>query len=435
LKEGKLLYVVIDGLGDRPISELGNRTPLEAAETPNLDRLAPKGKLGLMYTVGKGIAPESDVAVVSILGYDPAKFYTGRGPLEAFGANMIVNDGDLALRCNFATVDSTNKILDRRVGRNLTTSEATELGKSINSEIRLETVPSRFEFKCTVGYRAVLVIRKSNGSLSGNITNTDPAYTHIGGFGVAKSKLGAETSEECKPMDATDEANISAKLVNEFVEKTHTLLEYHPTNIKRESSGKLKANAILMRDAGNRLPTLFDINKKYNIDFASLVDMPVEKGIATLAGMATIEIPPPSGNLSRDSQLKASRLLENLQYHDAFYIHIKGPDEPAHDGNFELKKRSIEIVDAEFFGKLRGALDAEEILTCVSADHSTPCKMKSHSDDPVPLLIVGRNILGDGLRKFCERECAKGSLGVLLKGSELMPILVSQLKQKVNSTG
>ena len=426
--------MVIDGLGDRPIPELGNRTPLEAADTPNLDELVPKGKLGLMYTVGKGIAPESDVAVVSILGYDPAKYYTGRGPLEAFGANLIMNDGDLALRCNFATVDGTNKILDRRVGRNLTTSEAAELSKSINSEIRLETVPSRFEFRSTVGYRAVLVIKKNNGSLSGKITNTDAAYAHIGGFGVAKSKLGAETLEECKPMDATNEAKISAKLVNEFVEKTRTLLEYHPVNIKRESSGKLKANAILTRDAGNRLPTLFDINKKYNIDFASLVEMPVEKGIATLAGMATIEIPPPSDNLRRDSQLKASKLLENLQQHDAFYIHIKGPDEPGHDGNFELKKRSIEIIDAEFFGKLGGAVTPEETLMCVTADHSTPCEMKSHSDDAVPLLIAGRNVLGDGLRKFCERECAKGSLGVLSTGSELMPILVSQLEQKANGT-
>ena len=429
LKETKLLYIVIDGLGDLPVPELKNKTPLEAAETPNLNMLAERGQLGLMYTVEKGIAPESDVAVISILGYDPARYYTGRGPLEAYGAGLNLSDGDLALRCNFATIDSDGRIIDRRVGRNLTTPEAAELSKSINSEIRLDTVACGFEFRNTLGHRGVLVIKRTGGALSGNITNTDPAYARMEGFGVAKSELGTETFlEECRPLDGSHEAEISAELVNEFTRKTASLLENHPVNLRRQSSGKLKANAILSRDAGNRLPSLFDINKNYGIDFACLVEMPVEKGIAILAGMSVIEIPPPSGDLKLDSKLKAERLIKNLRYHEGFYVHIKGPDEPAHDGDFTAKKKSIETIDKEFFSRLLETLSLERILVCVTADHSTPCKMKSHSDDPVPVLIAGRGTQSDGLRKFCESECAKGSLGVIPKGSELMPILVSLLR-------
>ena len=428
MRENKLLYIVLDGLGDRPIPEFGGKTPLEVAETPNLDRLAEQGRLGLMYTVSAGIAPESDVAVISILGYDPARFYTGRGPLEAFGSGMKMTKGELALRCNFATVDKNNKILDRRVGRNLSASEAAELSKSINSEISLETVPSNFEFKSTIGHRGVLVIRRIGGTLSGEIGNTDPAYARVKGFGVAESKQDAEAFvNKCEPLDNSYEAQISAGLVNEFTQKTRILLDNHPVNSKREQSGKLKANAILSRDAGDRLPDLFNINKNFDADFACLVEMPVEKGIAVLAGMTTIELPPPSGNLSIDSQLKADELCGNLQYHDCFYVHIKGPDEPAHDGDFELKRKSIETIDRDFFGKIFDVLDLKKTLVCVTADHATPCKMKTHSDDPVPLLIAGRNLQKDGVGRFCEKNCAKGSLGIIPIGSNLMPLLMSML--------
>ncbi len=270
----KLLYIVIDGLGDLPIPELQNRTPLEVAQTPNLDSLAANGKLGLMYTVERGIAPESDVAVMSILGYDPAMYYTGRGPLEAYGAGLRLRDGDLALRCNFATIDSEGRIVDRRVGRNLTILEANELSRSINSEIRLNTVPSEFEFANTIGHRAVLIIKRIGGLLSGNITNTDPAYTRLKGFGAAEPKLGVETYiEECKPMDDSYESKISAELVNEFTKKTISLLNNHPVNLGRRAVGKLEANVILSRDAGSRLPNLFNINQKYSIDFAWLVEI------------------------------------------------------------------------------------------------------------------------------------------------------------------
>lgn len=426
----KLIYVVIDGLGDLPIMELGNRTPLEFAETENMDSLAKKGRLGLMYTVGKGIAPESDVAVISILGYDPYKFHVGRGPLEAYGAGLEMKNGDLALRCNFATLSKDKKIVDRRAGRNLTIEEATELAKAVNQEVRLESHPAKFTFANTLGHRGVLVMRSKVRDLSGNITNTDPAYERVEGFGVAKSEVEL-TLNECMPLEDSEAARISAQLVNEFTEKSHMVLERHDVNVRRAADGKLKANVILSRDAGNQLPEFFSINERYGVRFACLADMTVEGGISRLAGMQLVEIPPPSNDIEADSILRVEKLLSLLESFDCFYIHLKGPDEPGHDGDFERKAHIIVAIDRFFFGKLLSKIDLKETLICVTADHSTPCSLKAHSDDPVPLLIAGLNVEADGLKKFSESECKKGSLGMLQSGTELVPTLMRLLKKRV----
>jgi 2,3-bisphosphoglycerate-independent phosphoglycerate mutase len=423
----KLIYIVIDGMGDLPIKELGNETPLGAANTPNMDNLARTGKTGLMYTVSKGIAPESDVGVISILGYDPFTYETGRGVLEAVGSGLEVKNGDLALRCNFATLGEGKEIIDRRVGRGLTTGEALKLSQSVNEQVTLESYPASFDFKSTIGHRAVLIIRSKTKLLSGKITNTDPAYTKIGGIGVAERNTKM-VLRACKPMDKSDEARVSATLVNEFVQKSHTILDKHEINRNRAANGKLKANIILTRDAGNSLPNFFKINEKYDVRFACLADMPVERGIAKLVGMSLIDLPPPSDDLRSDSLLRVNKLLEILPLYDCVYIHIKNTDEPGHDGNFTLKKQLIEMIDKDFFGELLPKIDLSECLISVTADHSTPCALRTHSDDPVPLLISGDKIHGDGVSKFSEKECLKGSLGVLQKGTQLMPMLMGYLK-------
>ena len=423
----KLIYVVIDGLGDLPVTDLGGKTPLEVAATPNMDSLAKNGKTGLMYTVGKGIAPESDVAVLSILGYDPFKYYTGRGPLEALGWGVAMKDGDLALRCNFATLSPGNKIVDRRAGRDLTTEEAEGLSKAMNEEVKLESHPVDFEFRNTLGHRGVLVIRSRKKPLSSEITNTDPAYTRAEGRGVAQAEVEM-VLRGCSPLDETEEAGISAELVNEFTQKSHVVLDKHEINKKRVAQGKLKANVILTRDAGNLLPQLFSINERHDVRFACLADMPVERGISQLAGMHLVDLPPPSRDLEKDCTLRVKKLLRMLPLHDCFYLHIKGPDEPGHDGKPHLKAQLIAIVDKHFFGNLLPRIRLEDYVICVTSDHSTPCKLKAHSDDPVPLLISGNKIKGDEVQIFSEKECRKGSLGVLACGVQLMPKLIALLK-------
>ena len=425
----KLIYVVIDGMGDLPAKEWGDRTPLEVADTPNMDRLASKAKLGLMYTVGKGIAPESDVAVISILGYDPYKYHVGRGPLEAYGANLDMEDGALALRCNFATLGKQKRIIDRRAGRNLTTEEAAELSKAINREVKLSSYPATFQFKNTLGHRAVLVIKSKRNRLSGKISNTDPAYERIAGLGVAKSTVDM-VLKKCVPLEDTEEAKISAQLVNEFTEKSHEVLDSHDVNKKRVSEGKLKANVILSRDAGDKLPKFFSINERYDVKFACLADMPVERGISRLAGMHLVELPPPSGDIEADMKLRVDKMLNLLDSFDCFYIHLKGPDEPGHDGDFKRKAQAIADIDKHFFGRILPHIDQKKTLICITADHSTPCTLKAHSDDPVPLLITGADVEPDGIKEFSEKLCRTGSLGVLEKGTQLMPMLMKLLKKE-----
>lgn len=425
----KLIFVAIDGMGDLPIKSLGNKTPLEVAETPNLDSLAKTGKTGLMYTVKKGVAPESDVAVISLLGYDPFKYSTGRGVIEAAGAGLKMKDGDLALRCNFATLGEGKNILDRRVARSLTTEEATELSKAVNKGIKLESYPATFEFRNTLGHRAVLLIKSKAKPLSSDITNSDPAYTIVNGLGVAKAEVEM-VLQTCEPTNKTEAAKVSAGLVNEFIEKSHNLWENHPINIKRAAEGKLKANVVLTRDAGHLLPKFFNINEHYHVKFACLADMHAEHGIAQLAGMDASLLPPPSGNLQKDCEVRVKALLEALPKYDCFYIHLKGPDEPGHDGNCTLKTQIISAIDKYFFGPLLKQISLKDNLICVTTDHATPCALKVHSDTPVPVLISGDHV-GDGKAvKFCERECAKGSLGTIERGCELMPKLMKLLKKQ-----
>jgi len=423
----KLIFVAIDGMGDLPIESLGNKTPLEAAETPNLDSLAKKGKTGLMYTVRKGVAPESDVAVISLLGYDPFKYSTGRGVIEAAGVGLKMKDGDLALRCNFATLGQGKTILDRRVARSLSTEEASELTQAVNKEVKLTSYPATFEYKNTLGHRAVLLIRSNADPLSSNITNSDPAYVIIDGIGVAKPDVEM-VLKTCEPTDNTEASKVSAGLVNEFIEKSHILWENHPINEKRAKEGKLKANVVLTRDAGHLLPKFFNINKRYNVNFAALADMHAERGIAQLAGMESSLLPPPTGNLQKDCEVRVKALLEALPKHDCFYIHLKGPDEPGHDGDCKLKTQVISAIDKYFFGPLLNQITLQDNLICVTTDHATPCALKVHSDTPVPVLISGDRFGNSTTVKFCEKECAKGSLGIIRHGCELMPKLMELLK-------
>jgi 2,3-bisphosphoglycerate-independent phosphoglycerate mutase len=421
----KLVYIVIDGMGDRPIKELGGKTPLEVAETPCMDSLAKAGKTGLMYTVGKGIAPESDAAVVSILGYDPFKHHVSRGALETVGAGLDMNNGDLALRCNFGTLGGDNKsILDRRAGRNLTQDEANNLAQTINEEVQLDSYPVSLQIKSTSTYRAALVIHSKEMKLSGNISNTDPAYKRINSVGVAD--LDAEMIlKTCYALDESREAKISAELVNEFTINATAVLDQHEVNKRREKAGKLKANTILSRDAGSMVPNFPLLRELYNLRFVCLADMNVERGISKLAGMSLVDLPPPSKDLEKDCKLRVKRLFEALPQYDCFYVHIKGPDEPGHDGDFNLKTKLISIVDSHFVGIMFQKINLEDYLVCITADHSTPCNLKAHSDDPVPLLIAGNKLQGDSVKKFSEKDCKTGELGVLVRGTELMPGLIS----------
>ncbi len=423
----KILYIVLDGLGDLPTPQIGNKTPLEVAQTTNMDMLAKDARMGCVYTVGKGIAPESDIAVISILGYDAHKYYTGRGPLESYAEGLKVNDGDLAFRVNFATMESetSDKIKDRRVGRNLTTEEASALSYEINNNLKLKE-PASFVFKNTIGHRGILVIYSGDKRiLSGDITNTDPAYAKEGTFGIALPEFEkiVMKSEPVEGKENDPVCVLSAGLINEFTEKVRVVLNDSGVNKKRIKDGKLPANVIISRDAGSSLPQFPKIGELYNMRMGCFVEMPVEKGIALLTGMEIVDIPLPSGNLRNDYILRAKKVKEALNSYDGLYIHIKGPDEPAHDGDVNGKIASIEAIDKFFFAELLPEIDLKNTIIAVTADHSTPCIKKAHTDDPVPFMLVSKGGKSDGIESFTESNSKRGSIGEI-DGMQIMPLLV-----------
>jgi 2,3-bisphosphoglycerate-independent phosphoglycerate mutase len=417
----RLLYVCLDGLGDDPVPSLGNRTPLEAADTANLDRLLRDGRTGTVVTVGEGIAPESDIAVFAILGYDPRDEHPGRGVVEAVGAGMAFEDGDLAYRVNFATADWP-EIVDRRVGRDLSSDEAQALAAEVNETLQLPN--ATFDLRSTVEHRGVVVIRSTQGPLSAEVSNTDPAYRKQGSLGVALETFDPRVSR-CDPLEDTEEARRAAELTNAFVEGSARILDASELNEKRRSAGQLPANVILTRDGGDHRPRLQPIKERFGPEWACFVEMPVERGIAILLGMEPVDAP---RLRAEDDYVRwAGLAAEALGGFDALYVHIKGPDVPAHDGRAEDKRDVISLIDRAFFGPVLDAIDLRRTIVAVTADHSTSSIRKAHTAEPVPLLVSGPGVLPDGTDAFGERACAEGSIG-RLRGVEIVQMLVRTLR-------
>ena len=417
----KILFVVLDGVGDRPIPELNYITTLEAALTPNIDFFARKSVGGLVYTVGKGIAPESDAAVYSILGYKVSEGYVGRGVVEALGSGLDFRDGNLALRGNFATVDKDFKIVDRRVGRSLTSEEAKALSDVLNYNLKFSNPNIEVIVRSTIGHRCVVLFKGKNINFNDKISNTDPAYVKVHGMGVVVSSTQELKVADSEPLNQTGEERFSADIVNEFTKKVYTLLNDHELNRKRRAEGKLAANMILLRDSGSSLPRFQPIKEKYGLKAAIIADMPVEIGIGKTLQMDVFTVGSPA-----DLQAKAKKTMELLKGYGFVYVHLKGPDEPGHDGNYIAKKKSIELIDKLFFNVLMKDLDLEEVMLIVSSDHSTPCTLKGHSDDPVPVIITSKTKKEDKICRLTEKDCQKGSLGTI-EGYTLLDIAKSLL--------
>ena len=423
----KIVYVILDGLGDDPLEPLGGRTPLEAASTPNLDRLARDGRNGYVTTVGEGIAPESDIAVFAILGYDPHEHHTGRGPLESVGVGVEVNDGDLAYRVNFATVEAEGDgwaIVDRRVGRDLSSEEAHALAEEVQNKVTLDG--ATFDFRATIGHRGVLVIRANNARLSAEVENSDPAYGRQGALGVAKETFDNHVVHVAPVAGhANDEAALLAsKLTNDWLRASYEVLNASEVNKKRAAEGKLPGNFILTRDGGDHLPDLVPFKQKFGPEMGCFVEMPVELGIARLTGMGIVDAPAAgAGGTAEQYEAWAKLALDAIDGYDGLYIHIKGPDVPAHDGDHQAKIKSIEEIDSVFFAHLLDALDLGRSIVAVTADHSTSCARKAHTDGPVPLLVSGGGVSADNVQTYGETASREGALGHL-KGPEIMPNLV-----------
>ena len=420
-----MIYVLLDGVGDLPHPDLDGKTPLEAANTPTIDKIASNGAIGEVISVGKGIAPESDIAVFNMLGYkfDHAD-YAGRGVIEAIGIGIDFKDGDLALRGNFSTLDENEIIIDRRAGRNIEKDDAVGVAKEIEEKIQFSVPGTSVVVSPTIGHRVTVRIRNDSQKLSSKIANTDPAYSNVGGMGVAKNVGGNLKVEKCVPLEETEDAKTTADIINEFSDKSIKILKESTINKKRTDEEKKALSCILLRDAGNKYPDVITINEKYSMNFSCIVDMPVELGISEVLKMKAFE----AGGLT-DYEEKAKVAAKAMETQNAIYVHLKGPDEFGHDGDAIGKMKNIEEIDQRFFKTLVENIDSSKVAIVISADHSTPCINKGHSDDPVPVLVSGDFIKKDGTTRMTEAQAKKGSIG-LLQGAEVVTKSLELIKSQ-----
>jgi 2,3-bisphosphoglycerate-independent phosphoglycerate mutase len=406
--------IILDGLSDRPDPAGVNPTPLESAQTPHLDRMAEEGSFGDAMIIGPGIAPESDAGVLSLLGFDPVRDSPGRGVLEALGAEIPLAPGDVALRSNFATGDGLGEVLDSRVGRNLSTREASELARSVTAADLLAPENIRAELRSTVGHRGVLWLHPVDGvRLSGDVSNSDPFYEKMGGMGQARVG-GDHHSREVVALNESPEAIRTARAVNLFLERVGGVLAGHAVNAKRALAGKKVGNMLLLRNAGElRSPPPMSFAHKYGREGAAVTEMPVERGIARLLGLSDRFVGPMGPDRDAALRERARVTRAALEASPFVYVHLKGPDEPGHDGAVERKREIIEALDRSFFGPFLEGLPPESVRIAVTADHATPASLKGHSDDPVPLLFWGAGVTPNATKvKFGETECSrKGALG------------------------
>lgn len=397
--------MIIDGMADRPLEELGYKTPLEAAETPNMDKMAQKGICGIMDPIKPGIRAGSDTSHISILGYDPYEVYTGRGPFEAAGVGVDVIEGDIAFRCNFSTANDQGIITDRRAGR---IREGTEkLAETINTIDLEENV--EIIFKESTGHRAVLVLR--GDGLSDQVSAADPKYD-------------GKKWTTVQPLDSSHEADKTTRILNKVVKESYKLLKDHPLNLERIENGENPANIILPRGAG-AVPHVQAFSEKYGLKAACIAETGLIQGIGKITGMDIIHVEGATGGVDTNLENIAQSILETaLKDYDFLLINIDGADEAGHDGNLKEKVEFLQRVD-EVIGKISTLEDVYFILT---ADHSTPISVMDHTGDPVPLVINGPEIRVDDVGNFNERAASNGGL-CRIRGSDIMNILMDLMNR------
>jgi 2,3-bisphosphoglycerate-independent phosphoglycerate mutase len=396
----KGIIMIIDGMGDRPLKELGYKTPLESAITPNMDKMAENGICGIMDPIKPGIRPGSDTSHISILGYNPYEVYTGRGPFEAAGVGVDVLPGDIAFRCNFSTADENGIITDRRAGRIRDGTE--ELARSIDGIDIDQDV--KVIFKESTGHRAVLVLR-GNG-LSDKVSDADPKHE-----GKAPKMVVA--------LDGSQEANKTANILNKIVKESYEVLKNHPLNLKRTDAGKPPANIIIPRGAG-AVPNVQPFGEKYGLKPVCIAETGLIRGIAKIAGMELVDIEGATGGIDTNLENIKNGIIETASKdYDFMLINVDGADEAGHDGQMEEKIKFIEKVDA-VIGEI---MQIEDVYFILTADHSTPISTMDHTGDPVPIVICGPEVRVDDVKNFNERSVVKGGL-CRIRGNNIMDILM-----------
>ena len=383
----KYLMVLGDGMADEPLAELGGKTPLEYARTPNFDRIAREGACGMVRTIPPGFEAGSDIANLSLLGYDPREYYTGRGPIEAASMGVPLGERDIAYRCNLVTV--TDGVMEDFSAGHIPSSEGGQMIRAVSAGVEgVSLYPG-------VSYRNILVVPEGRGSV------TTPPHDIVG-----------------EGIDAHLPRGEDARVLIRTMERSREILRDHPVNRERVARGQRPANMVWPW-SGGRKPALPSFRELHGISGAMISAVDLLNGIARLAGMEVIRVPGATGYLDTDYGAKARYARDALQRFDFLYLHVEAPDEAGHMGSVEEKVRAIERVD----GMVGTIMETYQGIIAVLPDHPTPIRMKTHTPDPVPFAVRG---LGrDDTVRLTEHEAARGMYGTLEAG-DLLPILLGR---------
>jgi len=388
----KYVIIVGDGMADYPIDSLGGKTPLTAAKTPNMDWLASHGELGLVKTIPDGIAPGSEAANLSILGYDPARYFTGRGPIEAASLGVQLKADDVAFRFNLVTLMSRDSsvVMEDYAAGHITDAEAREIVLDLDKQMGTK----EFEFYPGVSYRHLMVWRGGAVRCPGlEKLELTPPHDIIG-KGIAPYLPG---------KGGTSDGNGTGQLIT-LMEQSQRLLENHPVNVAREKKGVLPGNAIWFWGQG-RSPRMTTLKERFGMEGYVISGVHLIKGIGALAGLTVLDVPGATGYFDTNYAGKTSYALEALRTKDFVYVHVEAPDEAGHMGDAEVKVGCIEAFDEKIVGPLlKGIQSFDSYKVMLLPDHATPIRLRTHSSDPVPFVIYrgGEKKPGSGANRFDE---------------------------------
>lgn len=399
----KYIIILGDGMADEPIKSLQNKTCLQAANKPNIDKIAALGRCGLLDTIPPGFAPGSEIANMSVMGYDVPKVFEGRGSLEAASMGVAIEDGEMAMRCNLICIVD-GKIKNHSAGH-ISNEEAEELILFLQKELGNEQV----NFFSGVSYRHLLKIKGGKKQLKCTPPHDVP------GTPFADVMIQAET----------EDAKATADLLNALILRSQELLENHPVNLKRAADGKDKANSIWPWSPGYK-PDMKTLLELYNLKSGSVISaVDLIRGIGVYAGLKVIEVEGITGLYNTNYEGKAQAAIEALRTDDFVYLHIEASDEAGHEGDVELKIKTIEYLDARVVKSIFEEVSTwdEPVTIAILPDHPTPCSTKTHTNKPVPFIIYRPGDTPDDVLVYDEFACEKGSYG-LLRGMEFMQTLI-----------
>ena len=399
----KYIIILGDGMADEPIGSLGGRTPLQAACKPSIDRVAALGWSGMLATVPAGFAPGSEIANLSVLGYDLPKVFEGRGSLEAASMGVRIEDGEMAMRCNLLTIEQ-GRIKNHSAGH-ITGEEAAELIVFLQKELG----GGDANFFPGVSYRHLLKLKGGDKRIATTPPHDVPGTPY----------------RDVLVRALVPEAEATAVRINELVERSQELLKDHPVNRARVAAGKEPANSIWPWSPGYR-PQMETLMQRYGIRdgvVSSAVDL--IKGIGVYAGLKPVDVEGATGLYTTNYEGKARAALDALRTHDFVFLHIEASDEAGHEGDAELKVRTIEYLDSRVVKTILDEISGwdEPVSMAILPDHPTPCALRTHTAKPVPFTIYRTGVSGDGVQRFDERSAQEGSYGNL-SGDEFMNLFI-----------